>query len=64
MPDANAGAESSPRPATTEADKTIPGFAPQNCKPVYSSETRTFGPVTGDPEKDTVGYAIVDPCRP
>ncbi|TDH60150.1 hypothetical protein E2C06_23750 [Dankookia rubra] len=64
IPDANAGAESSPRPATTDADKAIPGFAPGNCRPIYSKETRHFGPVTGDPERDTVGYATIDPCRP
>jgi hypothetical protein len=45
-------------------DKTIPDFVPQNCRSVYSNEARHFGPVTGDPEKDTVGYATNDPCRP
>jgi hypothetical protein len=66
IPDSNTGAESSPRPATTDADadKAIPGFAPGNCRPVYSKETRNFGPVTGDPERDTVGYATIGPCRP
>jgi hypothetical protein len=64
MPDANAGAESAPQPATADVDKAIPNFVPQNCRPVYSHETRHFGPMTGDPEKDTVGYATIDPCRP
>jgi hypothetical protein len=64
MPDANAGAETAPQPATADTDKTIPDFVPQNCRSVYSNEARHFGPVTGDPEKDTVGYATIDPCRP
>ena len=68
-PDSSAGAEAFPRPATSNVDtgvdndNGIPGFSPGNCRPFYSSETGRIGPVTGDPEKDTIGRVTTDPCR-
>ena len=64
-PDASGGAEALPRPATTDIDRDngITGFNPGNCRPLYSSEAGRIGPVTGDPEKDTIGRVITDPCR-